>query len=199
MGWNRNSQSTPHTGFHWLILHSVSTATVGSARHLPPAFLTEPTAQLILKEGPRISYGLWGIASGMYFLAYSSQWHSPLHCLKPQHRHWAFHLTSYNHIPSQAVSCEHDFFTSTIPSNRTFYCLLAFPVVCLFVLFIIFRKNHTRKNTVEGQFGKTGRSQMVLVVIDDYSATTSHSSWAEGLLHSISSHWILCYILMHIY
>lgn len=47
------------------------------------------------------------------------------------------------------------------------FCLMGPYIACWldFSNFSIFRKSHTRKNRLEGQSGKTGRSQMVLVVI----------------------------------
>lgn len=162
---------------------ATSTATVVSARHLWPVFHTKSTERVILKEGPCISYDLQGICSGMNFLASScSQWGSLRHCLKPQHTQSASHLTYYNRVPNPAV-------VSTIVLPPLF-CLTEPYTACWldFSSFSIFRRNYTRKNTLEGQSGKTGRSQMALVVIDWLQChdNSQQLSWGPAPLNFIT-------------
>lgn len=130
-----------------------------SAKHPWPPLWTELTEWVIQEEVPCISYYLHGICSGVYFLVYSSSQQGPLlHCLKRWHTKTAFQLIYCNCVPSPAVISR--IFLSPL------FCLMGPYIACWldFSTFSIFGRNHTRKNTLESQSEKTGRSQVVLVV-----------------------------------
>lgn len=127
------------------------------------------------------SYDLQGICSGMNFLAYSSSQRRSLLLENPAHT-ISISPNIYNHVLNLAV-------VSTIFLPPLF-CLTGPYTACWldFSSFSIFRRNYTRKNTLEGQSGKTGRSQMVLVVIDWLQChdNSQQLSWGPAPLRFIT-------------
>lgn len=96
-----------------------------------------------------------------FFLVCSSlQWGPLPHFLKPWHKKTRISTNILE--PCTQPSCVSRVFLPALFRLMGLYILYWLD----FSHFSIFRRNHTRKNTMEGQSGKTGRSQMVSVVID---------------------------------